>query len=212
MSLALQKGEVLTGLTFDYGQRAARPEREASERICRQLSVAHRVISLPWMAGASLSALLGEGRDVPRVHQSNLSDPAMSEQSARAVWVPNRNGIFINIAAALAESHGAGLVVTGFNREEAATFPDNTPAFVDAVNGALNYSTLTHVQVVSYTAEMDKGEILRAGLASGAPLEYVWSCYLGGPNMCGKCESCQRLRRAIAGTDAEEKIGNRFER
>ena len=62
------------------------------------------------------------------------------------MWVPNRNGVFIAIAAAFAESLGADLVVTGFNAEEAATFPDNSAAFAAAATESLRFSTANGVR------------------------------------------------------------------
>jgi 7-cyano-7-deazaguanine synthase len=42
---------------------------------------------------------------------------------------------------------------------------------------------------------MSKAEIVRYGMALGAPLELTWSCYAGGERPCGVCDSCQ-LRAA----------------
>jgi 7-cyano-7-deazaguanine synthase len=111
--------------------------------------------------------------------------------------VPNRNGVFVNVAAAFAESLGARDVVTGFNLEEAATFPDNSTEFMKCASGALALSTANHVRLVSPTARLDKAGIVRLGVRTGAPLAHVWSCYEAGPRMCGSCESCARLVRAL---------------
>jgi 7-cyano-7-deazaguanine synthase len=54
-----------------------------------------------------------------------------------------------------------------------------------------------HPEVKSYTINMTKKEIVRFGININAPFEYIWSCYRGGSKMCGKCESCQRLKRAL---------------
>jgi 7-cyano-7-deazaguanine synthase len=111
--------------------------------------------------------------------------------------VPNRNGIFINIAAGFAESMGAGQVVTGFNAEEAVTFPDNSADYLQAAGRALSYSTLSGIRVLSYTLMLDKAGIVRLGRRLGVPLEKVWPCYLGGERLCGRCESCKRYFRAL---------------
>ena len=208
--MAREKGEVLLCLTFDYGQRAAVREIEACQRVCAQFSLPHRVIPLPWMQESDSSSLIRGRGEVPRLSREDLSDAERTKETARSVWVANRNGVFINIAAAVAESLGASLIVTGFNREEAETFPDNSKAFLDAVNASLEFSTLNKVQVVSYTLEMDKREIVQTGLTHHAPFEEVWSCYLGGEKMCGACESCQRLKRAVSGTGAEVRLRDRF--
>jgi 7-cyano-7-deazaguanine synthase len=112
------------------------------------------------------------------------------------LWIPNRNALFINIAASYAEYYGARIIVTGFNREEAQDFPDNSVHFLRAVNQSLKLSTLNRVEVRSYVLKYTKREIYRLGMKLKAPLELVYSCYLGGKSMCGKCASCKRLVEA----------------
>jgi 7-cyano-7-deazaguanine synthase len=121
--------------------------------------------------------------------------------SAAAVWVPNRNGVFINIAAAFAESLGCEAVVCGFNAEEGQTFPDNTAEYAQAATAALAYSTLSQVRVWSPTQDLTKVEIVALARRIGAPLQHVWSCYEPGPEPCGECESCLRFARAMAAGD-----------
>ena len=191
LAAALRRLEVPLALTFDYGQRAARREREAAAWVARRLRVPHRVIPIPWLARITRTALVDRSAALPR-HE-------MSERSAKAVWVPNRNGVFIEIAAAHAESAGATRLITGFNREEAATFPDNSKAYVSAVNRALSYSTANGVRVVSYTIDLDKKGIVRLGRRLRAPLDRIWPCYEGGRAWCGSCESCLRSLRALHG-------------
>lgn len=210
VSMALEKGKVLLALTFDYGQRAAGREIEASRNVCAHYSIQHRVVHLPWLGQIAPSSLIRGTEEVPRMTEADLADAEKTRKSARLVWVPNRNGVFINVAASFAESLGVGLIVTGFNREEGETFPDNTSKFLDAVNAALEYSTLNRVRVISYTSGMDKKEIVQAGLQRRALFQEVWSCYLGREKMCGGCESCLRLKRAIAGTEAEAEVTARI--
>jgi 7-cyano-7-deazaguanine synthase len=127
-----------------------------------------------------------------------------TEETAQAVWIPNRNGLLLNVAACYAEGLHARRIVVGFNREEAATFPDNSAEFVAAVNRALTYATRNQVQVVCYTLRLDKTEIVHLGNRLKVPWEYVWSCYHGGDRPCGRCESCRRLQRAFSLAEGEE--------
>jgi 7-cyano-7-deazaguanine synthase len=199
MLQARERGSVVLALTLDYGQRAAAREVEASARIAARLGVPHRVLALPFFAELAGGALLDRKLELPRPDVAALDRGGEAlAASADRVWVPNRNGVFIEIAAAFAESLGADSVVAGFNREEAATFPDNSREYVAAVNGALAFSTRGRVTLASPTAELDKVGIVRAGAACGAPLDLIWPCYEGGPEPCGSCESCQRWRRAAA--------------
>ncbi|MBE9503167.1 MAG: 7-cyano-7-deazaguanine synthase QueC [Proteobacteria bacterium] len=189
--------DIVLTLTFDYGQRAAKKEIEAAGAISKLFNVDHKVIDLPWLKELTTTALVELSESMPRLDRSELDDLSKAGQSAENVWVPNRNGVFINIAAAFCEALEADHVVTGFNAEEAATFPDNSKAFVEAVNGSLSYSTLTKASVIAPTAELNKREIIKLALEIGAPLDLVWSCYEGDERMCGQCESCLRLRRGL---------------
>jgi len=184
--IASKRTQPLFAITFDYGQRAAKMEMAASKKICRLLKIKHKVVRLPFFTEFKKSAMLNSRNKVAISKFNKLQN----------VWIPNRNGLFINVAACYAEYYGARLIVTGFNREEAREFPDNSTRFLQAVGKSLSHSTLTKVRVRSYVADLSKREIYKRGLKLGAPLEYVYSCYLGGKRMCGKCVSCKRLIRA----------------
>lgn len=196
-ALTRTEAELVLALTCDYGQRAAVREVEAARRQAQWLGCPHEVVVLPWLGALGGNALTDAARVLPALAAEQLDSPEITAETARAVWVPNRNGILVNVAAAYAESRQAQWVVCGFNREEAATFPDNSPAFIGAVDGLWAYSTATGVRLHVPTADLDKREIVQRGLALGAPLELVWSCYLGEKEPCGRCESCCRLRRAL---------------
>jgi 7-cyano-7-deazaguanine synthase len=124
-------------------------------------------------------------------------DGARARRTAKAVWVPNRNGIFLNMAAAIAEVRNARWVITGFDREEAATFPDNSVAYIQAATRAFAYSTANHVRVRSFVSRLDKTQIVKKGIRLEVPFDMLWSCYLGGREPCGACESCMRSLRAF---------------
>lgn len=191
---ALDRSEEVLILFFHYGQKALKREREAVRRIASHYDVRFQEIRLDFMRLFS-SALTKGG--IPSLGQEDLEKQKKTEETGMAVWVPNRNGIFIEIAAGIAENMGASEVVVGFNKEEAATFPDNSADYLDCLNLSLRYSTRQRVKLVCHTLDMNKKEIYLLGKKVEAPLDLVWSCYHGETKMCGECESCQRLKRAI---------------
>lgn len=189
---------VILALTFDYGQRAAERERRSARGVAAELGIRQRTISLDFLGELTTTALVDRGQDLPLLEEDQLGDAAgAAADSMRGVWVPNRNGLFIAIAAAYAESLGADQVVVGFNREEARTFPDNSAEFLKRTSAALSLSTLSKVQLASPTMGLDKVGIVQLGYEIDAPLRQIWSCYEGGPEPCRRCESCKRLARAL---------------
>jgi 7-cyano-7-deazaguanine synthase len=106
----------------------------------------------------------------------------------------------------VAAAKGCGVVIVGFNREEAQDFPDNGEDFLASVNASLEIGAGAPVRVESPTVALVKREIVARGIGLGIPWTNLWSCYRGGERMCGLCESCGRLRRAIAGTSAEDEV------
>ncbi|MBU0506611.1 MAG: 7-cyano-7-deazaguanine synthase QueC [bacterium] len=204
--LAKQESHVLYGLTYDYGQNSVKKEIKASLAICAHLMIEHKVVKLPFFDELRNHPLLGNAKP-PTVTIEELDDKEKTKDTAKAVWVPNRNGIFLNIAAGLAEMNKVDYLYAGFNKEEASTFPDNTEDFLKAMNQSLSFSTWQNVFVKAPTIGMTKPEIVKKLVEEKFPLELVWSCYKDdGDKMCGECESCMRLKRALMENDMEELV------
>ena len=200
MAMAISAGwQVVRAITFGYGQRAEAREKIAAGNITAHYKVPHQVIDLPWFQSFSMGGgLIQKQHALPNPGVRQLSDSSYSKQSAKAVWVPNRNGVMLEIAAGIAEDLGATAVLVGFNREEAETFPDNSKAYVESITQALSFSTANKVKILSPTVLFDKVEIVNEAKRLGVPLNLLWSCYEGDAQMCGVCESCMRLKRALA--------------
>ena len=194
---AKAQSQVRLALTFDYGQRAADREIQCAAQIAARAGIDHKVLRLEWFREFVKTSLVNRDAAVPMGSELNITDQRASEHSARAVWVPNRNGIFLNIAAGYAEGLGASWIIPGFNAEEASTFPDNTPAFARALEHAFSFSTANHIKVHCFTMDLDKTEIVKKGKDLKVPFELIWPCYFGDVKPCGQCESCQRYSRAI---------------
>jgi len=188
---------LVEAITFNYGQRAAKQEAAKSKLLCAHYNIPHRGIKLPFLAPWTESPLVNRQRALPALSATTLDNRKKTAASAKAVWVPNRNGVFLNVAASRAESLGASILLVGFNKEEGATFPDNSKAFIQAINKSFFYSTLNHVIVRCRTTSLMKTEIVKLGLKLALPFQHLWSCYEGGKTMCGLCESCLRLKRAL---------------
>lgn len=195
--IAAQETTPVLALTFDYGQKAASREKESASKIAQQLHTPHRIINLSWLAEITKTSLVAMNEELPHLDERDLDNLTKTRVSANSVWVPNRNGLFLNIAACFAESLNADILVTGFNKEEGATFPDNSAEFVESADAFFGYSTQKKVQVISHTLVWDKIEIARKGKELQIPFKDLWFCYEGGETPCRRCESCLRDFRAF---------------
>ena len=189
-------------LTFDYGQKSAKEEIEASKNICKYYGINHKIITLDWLKEITNTALVSE-KDIP---DTNFH----TNDTAKAVWVPNRNGLFLNIAASYADSYHYNYIIFGANKDEGETFLDNTETFRAALSHVFEYSTMSKPKVLAPLINYTKDDIVRLAIEKQVPLEFVRSCYRAGKKHCGKCESCDNLKNALINNNAYNYINLLF--
>ena len=195
--LLREKLNVELALTFDYGQKSLKKEIEASKWYCDYYKTKHQIIKLDWL------------KDI--THTSLVSDEEISkEDNSKAVWVPNRNGLFLNIAGAFADSFGFSNIIIGANKEEARNFPDNTKEFIERANKTFEFSTFVKPKVVAPLINLDKTEIVRIALENKIPLGKVSSCYDNTEKHCGECSSCVKLMTALKNNGAVDYVQELF--
>jgi 7-cyano-7-deazaguanine synthase len=199
-----EKHDVVLALTVNYGQRAFPKEVQAAKALAAHYGVRHQIVELPWYQD-----LLPKAMDAQQVF--DWAEDGANQGSndtffeAKPVWIPNRNGVLLNIAAAFAEACGAQYVAFGANAEEGEAFPDNTEAYRDAVTTALAASTLNGVAVLAPIAQLTKPQMIARAAELNVPIELIWSCYSQAEVHCGECPSCFRLFRAIASCPDESR-------
>lgn len=212
VSLAVLKHklDIELAITFNYGQKSALREIESSKKIAQYYNIKHEIINLDWLKKISTSSLTTND-NIPALTSDMLDNKSVTQESAKSVWVPNRNALFINIAACYAESMNISNIIIGANKEESNTFKDNSIDFISAINTSLENSTNNMPKVVAPLIDMNKEEIVKFAVEYKIPFEYIFSCYLNGQKQCGKCESCLRLKRALELNHACDIISNIFE-
>ena len=202
MGVAKDEYNIQLALTFDYGQKSLKQETSASKEIAKYYNIEHKIIELPFLKQITKTALVSD-EEVP-------TDELYTQDSAKAVWVPNRNGLFLNIAASYADTYEFTHILFGANKEEGATFPDNTQEFVDGITESFKYSTLIQTKVVAQLINYNKNDIVNLALKQSIPLEMARSCYRQGEKNCGVCESCKHLKDALEYNNAHEYIERLF--
>ena len=189
-------------LTFDYGQKAINEEIDASKKIADFYNIKHKVIKLDWLKEITNTSLVAD-KEVPYEDFETIN-------SMKSVWVPNRNSLFLNIAAAFADSYNYNYIIYGANKDEANTFRDNTEEFRTQISKCFETSTIVKPKVIAPLINYSKGDIVEMAIRDSVPLEYVRSCYNSGEKHCGKCESCHYLKNALLKNNCQEYINLLF--
>ena len=198
---ALRRYDRVLPVIFDYGQRH-RVEINMARKTARRLRLDPRLIKVD-LRQIGGSALTDEKIKVPAFKQAEEI-----KEGLPVTYVPFRNGIFIGLAAALAETIDISHVVCGFNVIDSPNYPDTTGSFVRAMEKAINEGTGARLKgkklrIIAPFLKMKKSDIIRLGLSLGADYSYSVSCYAGGEIPCGRCSSC--LLRARAWQEVGEK-------
>lgn len=187
--LAKKKGFKCFCLSFDYGQRHKR-EIESAKKIAQSAKCKWQVvkINLPWKG----SALLDKNIKIPQPKNSRTKKP---KNQIPSTYVPGRNIIFLSFALSFAEAIGARAIFIGANAVDFSGYPDCRPEFYQAFVRAAKRGTKTGVegkpiQIVASLIRKNKAQIIRLGKQLGVPFKLTWSCYRGGKQPCGECDSC----------------------
>ncbi len=201
LARAVSETEVAMVFYFDYGNKSAQREISSFRKISSHFKVKSRVISLPWLETITHSAIVDTRKNLPTPKSFDKIDKPEPEslfsKYTEQIWVPNRLALFLNISASFADSLECDYIILGLNNTRGSTNPEHSLPFYTALNQLMESSTMNVPQVVSYTGPMTKTQIVAHGREINAPLELIWDCYDGDPKMCGKCESCLRLIRAL---------------
>jgi 7-cyano-7-deazaguanine synthase len=185
--MAHKEGYEIIGVHFNYDQRTQKRELSAFHAVCDALSVSNRyVLDLDFFKQLGASALTDRAIEVPTTGV---------EEGVPLTYVPFRNGIFLSMAAAIAEKEGAEVLSIGVVEEDSSGYPDCREAYIKAMQNAINLGTKdeTHIEILMPLVHLKKSQIVSEALRLSIPLELTWSCYKNEDAACGVCDSC-RLR------------------
>ncbi len=190
---AIADGYSPIGLSFNYGQRHGR-ELEAARRVAAHFGIQQHytmAIDLAQWGGSSLTdlgALLPQG-----------GTPA---DKIPSTYVPGRNTVFIAIALSLAEAQNAAAIYLGVNAVDYSGYPDCRPDYLAAFETLAGLSSKAGLegkapQLIAPLIMDSKVDIVHRALALGVPISETWSCYDGGQEPCGLCDSCRIRDKAL---------------
>ncbi|MBP7741989.1 MAG: 7-cyano-7-deazaguanine synthase QueC [Aliarcobacter sp.] len=185
--MAKNDGYEIIAVHFNYGQRTQDRELKAFRDICNDLKILEKYeIDIPFFTQIGASALTDKNIDIPI---NGL------EAGVPVTYVPFRNGIFLSIAAAIAEKEEASAMYIGVVQEDSSGYPDCTDEFINNMKKAINQGTKedTNIDIITPLVHLTKAQIVEKAVKLNIPLKHTWSCYKEEDEACGICDSC-RLR------------------
>jgi len=181
------EGYDIVAVHFNYDQRTEAKELVCFHNICDDLSVKEKyVLDLDFFKQLGASALTDKNIEVPT---------GGVEPGVPVTYVPFRNGIFLSMAAAIAEKEGAEIISIGVVEEDSSGYPDCRESYIKSMQESINLGTKdeTNIEIKMPLVHLQKSQIVQESLALNVPLELTWSCYKNEMKACGVCDSC-RLR------------------
>ena len=205
-TLAKEKADHLTALTFHYGQTHS-IEVDRAVEIAQALDISQELLDISFLGKVAWYSALTNPERFPI--PENRETIRMGT-SIPLTYVPLRNTIFLSLAAAYLESqvlHAIELesvppkevqafIYMAPNAIDYSGYPDCRPEFFQHMGQSLGYGSKLWteynipLQIEIPIIEMSKSDIVRLGLEINAPLELTWSCYQGNKTPCGRCDSC----------------------
>jgi len=198
--MAKKEGYEIIGLHFNYGQKTQQKELSCYKNLIRSLDAINSYeIDLDFFKQIGASSLVDDTLEIPT---QGLSEGVPN------TYVPFRNGIFLSIAAAVAEKENAQALYIGVVAEDSSGYPDCTSDFIQKQESAINAGTKekTNLAIMMPLVSMTKAQIVAHALELNVPLRYTWSCYKNEDKACGVCDSCRLRLRGFAQANADDPI------
>ncbi|MFM8524780.1 MAG: 7-cyano-7-deazaguanine synthase, partial [Cyanobacteriota bacterium] len=157
--------------------------------------------------------------NLPPWGRSSLTDPGLTlpDQGLTPgeipnTYVPGRNTVFIALGLSLAEARGATRLVLGVNAVDFSGYPDCRPDYLEAFQQLADLASKSGRQgqgtrLWAPLVQWSKVRIVEEALRLGLPIDQTWSCYSGGSQPCGVCDSCRIRDQALRDAGHPELAG-----
>jgi 7-cyano-7-deazaguanine synthase len=184
-----ERGYEIIAVHYNYDQRTAKKEKEAFHAVADALGALKKYdLDIGFFKELGASALTDKNIDVPT---------GGVEEGVPVTYVPFRNGIFLSMAAAIAEKEGAEAICIGVVEEDSSGYPDCRESYIKSMQESINLGTKdeTRITIEMPLVHLQKSQIVQEALKRRVPLALTWSCYKNEEKACGVCDSCRlRLR------------------
>ena len=200
LTWALNRYDHVETIGFDYGQR------HVVELECRLAVRAHLHAEFPHWA-----AKLGADHLLDLATFGQISDTALTSQRSIEMgaaglpntFVPGRNLLFFNFAAAIAYRRGLSVLVGGMCETDFSGYPDCRDNTLKALQVALNLGLDTRLTIETPLMWLDKAQTWALSAELGGDklnqliVEHTHTCYMGDRKHryewgygCGHCPAC----------------------
>ncbi len=192
LAWALKHYKRVETITFDYGQRH-RIELEAAKKIAALAGVPWYLLPIDSFRHLGGNSLTGD---------EAVSAGVREENNLPNTFVPGRNLIFMNFAAAYAYQRGITELVTGVCQTDYSGYPDCRESTMHALQDSLRAGMEAPFRIFTPLMQLTKGESIELAQELDAMDLLAWShtCYNGTVPPCGTCPAC--LLRAKGFADA----------
>lgn len=213
--------ENIVSLGFNYGQRHFKMENDAATRFCEDFGIERVVLDVP----------IGQIGGCSLVDHSIPVTTDMSQQ--RSTVVPMRNGIFLMLAAAVAQVKGCDVITHGACAEDYEAYRDCRDIFFKSMEMAIqsgltnplkgsedvlddismhmdgNYREHLDIKIETPLIKEKKEQTMARVLKTYGPdiYKYSYSCYNGGSMQCGKCPACIERKHAFDVNSVSDPVG-----
>ena len=161
LELALEEGFNPYCVLVDYGQEHL-IELEFAQRYLKEKSIPNQIVTLH---GLGLRSGLTSG-------EKSLYD------GVHEMYVPQRNLLFVSIAASIAENLDINTIWYGANKTDSLEFPDCTVQWVRSINKFMKENGGYNIYLDAPLIEMKKEEVLEALAYRHIDMNKVFSGYM----------------------------------
>lgn len=161
-------------ISFYYGQRHRKELELAAQHSYGVGCQWYKMINVQFIRElAPVSSLTNDSIPTPDIRE-------MAGEAQPKSYVPNRNMMFLSIAASYAEAVGATKIYHGATKiDSLAGYWDASPEFMPLINGILALNREHRIAVEAPLIEMDKADIVLEGVRLGVKFSNTYTCYSG---------------------------------
>jgi 7-cyano-7-deazaguanine synthase len=185
---ALKEFNEVETITFDYGQRH-KVELGCAIAVAKKAGVPHKQVDLTFLATLSTNAL---------VTDAEITDNG--ENNLPTTFVPGRNLLFVNVAAAYAYERHIPNLVLGVSQVDYSGYPDCRETTMKSLETTIQLGMEFPFKLLTPLIYKDKKEtvLLAQELGCVDALALSHTCYKGEQPPCGDCPACQLRAKGFA--------------